>query len=185
MHSPPNKNIILCMKRFYSGSGDDGFTGLLGEDRVPKSHPQPEAYGSVDEASAALGMAQAISDSYEVDCLVKEIQTDLYKAMAELAATPDHHQESQQLREERVEWLEQQIQKFGQTIQMPNTFELFGDSKGGAAFDMARTIVRRAERAVVKLHLEGDIKYGVILKYLNRLSSLCFVLSLREAQRDK
>jgi cob(I)alamin adenosyltransferase len=185
MHSQPNKNIILYMKRFYSGSGDHGYTSLLGKERVPKSHPQPEAYGSVDEASAALGMAQAISDSKEVVFIIKEIQADLYKVMAELAATPDHHQEFQQLSEERVEWLEEQIQSCSQTIQMPTTFVLFGDSKGGAAFDMARTIVRRAERAVVKLHFEGEIKYDVVLKYLNRLSSLCFVLSLREAQRDE
>ena len=172
------------MKRVFTGTGDKGFTGLLGEGRVPKFHPQPEAYGSVDEASAALGMARATSNSGEVVSIVKEIQHDLYNAMAELAATPENREKFQKLGAGRVEWLEHMINEYSQTIQISKEFVMSGDSMGGAAFDLARTVVRRAERAVAKLHIEGDLKYEVILQYLNRLSALCFVLSLWENQKD-
>jgi cob(I)alamin adenosyltransferase len=171
------------MKRIFSGSGDKGFTGLLGETRVPKYHPQPEAYGSLDEASAALGMARAISNFEEVDADVKEIQHDLYKAMAELAATPENRDKFKSLAIDRVKWLEDRIHVYSQPIQISIEFVTSGDSLGGAAFDLARTVVRRAERAVAKLHLEGEIEYDIILQYLNRLSSLCFVLLLWEDQK--
>lgn len=183
MYSYPNTNIIQIMKRVFSGSGDEGFTGLLGDARVPKYHPQPEAYGSLDEASAALGMARANSNSEEVNSDVKEIQHDLYNAMAELAATPENHSKFQKLNPDRVEWLEKKIHTYSQPIQISNEFVISGDSSRGAAFDLARTIVRRAERAVAKLHFEGEIEYDLILQYLNRLSSLCFVLLLWEDQK--
>lgn len=180
-----NPNIILIMKRVFSGTGDDGTTGLLGEARVPKYHPKPEAYGTVDEASAVLGMARALTDSEEVASITKEIQHDLHAVMAELAATPKHREKFQRVDRGRVKWLEEQIASFSQTIQISKEFVIFGDSKVGAAFNLGRTVVRRAERAVAKLHLEGESEYAIILQYLNRLSSLCFVLSLWETQKDR
>ncbi|OGO15621.1 MAG: ATP:cob(I)alamin adenosyltransferase [Chloroflexi bacterium RBG_16_48_8] len=171
------------MTRVFSGTGDDGTTGLLGEARVPKYHPQPEAYGAVDEASAAFGLARAITRSKEIASITREIQQDLCHVMAELAASPEYREKFQKMTPERVRWLERQITTLGQTLQISNEFVIFGDSESSAAFNLARTIVRRAERVVAKLHLEGDVKYGTILQYLNRLSSLCFVLALWETQK--
>ncbi len=180
-----NPNIIYVMKRVYSGTGDDGYTSLLGEDRVPKYHPQTEAYGTVDEASAFLGLARAWTNSEDIASIIKDIQLDLSHAMAELAALPRHKEKFQRLDQERVKWLEEQIKEFSRTVQISKEFVVFGDSKSGAAFNVARTVVRRAERLVAKLHIESETEYGAILQYLNRLSSLCFVLSLWETQKDR
>jgi cob(I)alamin adenosyltransferase len=178
MYSYPNTNIIQAMKRVFTGSGDKGFTGLLGDERVPKHHPQPETFGSLDEASASLGMARAFCDSKEISSDIEAIQQDLYHAMAELAATPENREKFQKLNVDRVQWLESKIQTYSQSIQIPDEFVTSGSTKSGATFDLARTTVRKAERAVAKLHHEGENKYDVILQYLNRLSSLCFVLLL-------
>jgi cob(I)alamin adenosyltransferase len=172
------------MTRIFSGSGDDGTTGLLGEGRVPKYHPQPEAYGSVDEASAALGLARGLTDSEEIASITKEIQRDLHHIMAELAASEEHREKFKRIGSDRVVWLEEQIARFSQTIEISKEFVVFGDSGSSAAYNLARTIVRRAERVVAKIHLEGDKEFGTILKYLNRLSSLCFVIALWEMQKD-
>jgi cob(I)alamin adenosyltransferase len=171
------------MTRIFSGSGDDGTTGLLGEGRVAKYHPQPEAYGSVDEASAALGLARAMTDTKEIASITEEIQRDLYDIMAELAASEEYREKFRRIRSDRVVWLEDQITRLSQTIEISKEFVVFGDSGSSAAYNLARTIVRRAERVVAKLHLEGDMEYATILKYLNRLSSLCFVIALWEAQK--
>jgi cob(I)alamin adenosyltransferase len=178
-------NIIQSMKKIFTGTGDKGYTGLLGDERVPKHHPQPEAYGALDEVSAALGMARALCDSARVIAILKEIQHDLYDAMTELAATAENRSKFKQLDLERVEWLETVIQEFSQKIEIPDKFVTSGETLEGAVFDQARTIVRRAERAVTKLHFGGKIKYDVILQYLNRLSSLCFALSLWGNQKER
>jgi cob(I)alamin adenosyltransferase len=184
MRQGQNPNIILSMTQIYSGTGDDGTTGLLGEGRVPKYHPQPEAYGSVDEASAALGLARAMSDSKEIVSITKEIQQDLYHIMAELAASEEHREKFSRISSDRVVWLEEQIAYLSQNIEISKEFTIFGDSGSSAAYNLARTIVRRAERIVAKLHLEGDMEFGIILKYLNRLSSLCFVIALWEMHKN-
>ncbi len=171
------------MAPIYSRTGDDGYTGLLGEGRVPKFHPQPEAYGSIDEASASLGLARALTQSEAVTAIVKQIQRDLYMLMAELASTPEHRETFHGIDGEKVSWLEHQVDAYSRGIEMPDEFVLPGDSTAGAAFDLARTVVRRAERAVARLHLEGDESFPFILQYLNRLSSLCFVLALWENQQ--
>ena len=173
------------MTQIFTGSGDDGTTGLLGEGRIPKYHPQPEAYGSVDEASAALGLARAMTDSKEITSITKEIQHDLYHIMAELAASEEHREKFRSMDPDRVVWLEEQIIRFSQTIEISTEFVVFGDSGSSAAFNLARTIVRRAERVVAKLHHESEMAFEIILKYLNRLSSLCFVIALWEMQRGR
>jgi cob(I)alamin adenosyltransferase len=170
------------MSSFFSGKGDDGYTGLLGEGRVPKYDPRPEAYGTVDEASAALGLARALSKTDEVRRLTKEIQRDLYRVMSELASTDENAESFQLLAQGRLGWIEANIERIGAEIEMPAGFVLGGDSPAGAAFDLARTIVRRAERLVARLVHEGRVSNKVVLPYLNRVSSLCFILALLETQ---
>ncbi len=168
------------MPDYYSGEGDDGSTGLLGSERVPKYHLRPTAFGTVDEASAALGLSRATALSEETISVIHEVQKDLYTIMVELAAVPGEEEKFQRLEAPRLSWIEEQVKSFGDRVNMPKDFILPGDSLPAAALDLARTVVRRAERQVVRLDHESKLSNPTLLPYLNRLSSLCFVLSLWE-----
>jgi len=162
---------------WYTATGDGGSTSLLGDQRVRKYHPQPEAYGTVDEASAALSLARALSTRPEIKQTLVTVQRDLYHMMAELAATPTAAPQFRKINAERVAWLDQMTDEFGDQVTMPREFVVAGDSPAGAALDLARTVVRRAERLVVKLCDDNFCANGEIVRYLNRLSSLLFVLA--------
>ncbi|MBI5943970.1 MAG: cob(I)yrinic acid a,c-diamide adenosyltransferase [Chloroflexi bacterium] len=167
---------------FYTATGDDGTTGLLGEGRVPKYHARMEAIGALDEASAALGLARAQCSAPQTAPVLLEAQRDLYKLMAEVAATPENAQRFHFINQERVSWLEKQTDELSAGVEMPKEFILPGDTLGGAALSMARAIVRRAERCVVNLFDDEVVVNPDLQRYLNRLSSLCFVLELLENQ---
>jgi len=170
------------MPTFYTRTGDDGNTGLLGEGRVPKYHPLTEAIGAIDEAVAALGVGRAACRGERSSALVLTIQRDLYHLMAEVAATRENAARFRQINASRVKWLEEQTDLLSNQVEMPKDFILPGDSSAGAAFALARTVVRRAERRVVRLYHEQLIENPELLRYLNRLSSLCFALELYENQ---
>ncbi|MCJ7431972.1 MAG: cob(I)yrinic acid a,c-diamide adenosyltransferase [Anaerolineales bacterium] len=167
---------------FYTAKGDDGTTGLLGEGRVPKYHARMEALGTLDESTAALGLARAQCADPHCGLILLEAQRDLYKLMSEVAATPDNADKFHFITAERVGWLEEQTNALSKQVEMPKQFILPGDSLGGAALSLARTVVRRAERRVVELFDLGEIANPELQRYLNRLSSLCFVLELLENQ---
>lgn len=175
-----NAAIMSTMPTSYTRDGDNGYTGLLGEGRVPKYHPRPEAYGAVDEASAAIGLARALATSSETAETLKSVQRDLYTLMAELAASTEQAHKFRGLDQTRVRWLEGEFEKFSGRVDSPQGFVLGGDSPAGGALDVARTIVRRAERHVARLVHEAQVSNPDLLRYLNRLSSLCFVLALWE-----
>ena len=168
------------MPTFYTRMGDDGYTGLLGEGRVPKYHPLTEAVGAVDEAAAALGVGRAACQGERSSALVLTVQRDLYHLMAEIASTRENAARFRQIDASRVKWLEEQTDFLSNQVEMPKDFILPGDSSAGAAFALARTVVRRAERSVARLYHEQLIENRELLRYLNRLSSLCFVLELYE-----
>lgn len=170
------------MPVFYTRKGDSGYTGVLGEGRLPKNHPRLEAIGSIDEATAAIGVARSQVVTPGLDNILVVIQRDLYRLMGEIAATPENVQKFRAIDADRVRWLEDQIEFFGAEIEMPKDFIVPGDSRSGAAFSMARTLVRRAERKVSRLFHESQIDNLELLRYLNRLSSLCFILELSENQ---
>jgi cob(I)alamin adenosyltransferase len=163
--------------KFYTGTGDDGYTGVLGRERVPKYAPRPEAYGTVDEASAALGLARLAMRRAESTNLIVEVQRDLYHLMADVATVPEAAKRPAWLQDERVAWLEQMTDELGKMVTLPAGFVVPGDSHGGAALDFARTVVRRAERHVAGLTHAGELRSDAPLRYLNRLSSLLFVLA--------
>ena len=165
---------------FYTRNGDDGTTGLLGEGRVAKTHPRIEALGALDEASATLGLARAQARDPRCGPILLEAQRDLYKVMAEVAATPENADKFRGLDAARVDWLESQTDALAATVKMPHEFILPGDSVSGAALSLARAVVRRAERRMIELAEAGDLANPEIGRYLNRLSSLCFVLELVE-----
>lgn len=169
--------------KFYSTAGDDGTTGLLGEGRVRKYHPRPDAYGSVDEAQASLGVARAAVQDPEVAAAILQVQRDLYHLMAELAAPKENAPQFRKIGPDQIRWLEEKTDSYGSHLNLPPEFTVSGDTVSGAALDMARTVVRRAERQVVRLYDEGLIENRDLLRYLNRLSALCFVLSRHEDSR--
>ena len=167
--------------QFYTRSGDDGYTGLLGPERVPKYDPRPEAYGAVDEAQAAMGLARASGCTPRTDKILLSIQQDLYALMAELAAAGDDDSPfTGSIADAHVEQLEQWIAELEAQVEMPKEFVVPGDSQPGAALHLARTVVRRAERLAVRLAHEGMLGNPRVVRYLNRLSSLLFVLAFTE-----
>jgi cob(I)alamin adenosyltransferase len=171
-----------CMSPLYTGLGDDGTTDQLGKGRLPKHHPRIEALGAIDEAGAALGLARALSRDPRSGPLLIEVQRDLYKLMAEVAAPPENADRFQSIDPARVAWLEQQIQDLGELAPALDEFILPGDTPASAALALARTVVRRAERRAVVLFDRKGLTNPQVLRYLNRLSSLCFALELLENQ---
>ncbi len=166
------------MKKYFSGKGDQGSTSLLGVNKVPKSHPRIQAVGAIDEASAALGLARALVDDPDLNQLVKTIQLDLYQLMSLVVLESPDPEKFPDLSTERVTWLETNLQEYQGSIPEPEGFILPGDTKPAAAFGLARTSSRRAERQIVELDQAGLLHSLSALPYLNRLSSLCFVLEL-------
>jgi len=168
---------------FYSRRGDDGYTGILGPGRVPKYDLRPEAYGTVDEAQAALGLVRATDCTSSTDEILLAVQRELYLLMAELAAAGDAESPfAGSVTAAHVDQLEAWIADVEAQIDMPREFVVPGDSCPGAALHLARTVVRRAERSAVRLHHEQLMENEQVVRYLNRLSSLLFVLALLEDQ---
>ena len=162
------------MAKVTTGTGDTGYTGLLGEQRVPKYDPRPETFGTVDEATSALGLARAA----DVEALILHIQRDLYVLMAELATPPEHLEAvGMRITPDHVAWLETSEERLKAEVTIPNKFVIPGNSLDGAALDLARTIIRRAERMAARLLHDGIIGNGEVLRYLNRLSDVVFILA--------
>jgi cob(I)alamin adenosyltransferase len=129
-----------------------------------------------------------LSQISENQNIILTIQRDLYNLMAEVSATPENAESFREINADRVAWLEQQTDRLSEKANPPKDFIIPGDSPTAAVMDLARTIVRRAERRVAHLWNNGEIENQQLLRYLNRLSSLCFILELLEIQgsgRDK
>jgi cob(I)alamin adenosyltransferase len=168
------------MSPIYTRTGDEGETGLLGAQRVPKFDRRIEALGTLDEATAALGMARAMSQAPQTAPLLVEAQHDLYNLMAEVAATPENAGKFRAIDENRVKWLETEADRLNDVLPKQHEFIIPGENPASAAMSLARTVVRRAERRVAELYHHGGLKNPHLLAYINRLSSLCFVLELLE-----
>lgn len=165
--------------RLYTGKGDHGSTDLLG-DRVGKDDPRIVAIGALDETSSAIGLGRAHALTDRARDLLIETQRDLYKIMAELAFVDELRPEASVLPEERVAWIGEATDGVSADLDLPPAFILPGDSVPGAALDVARAVARRAERDVVVLANAGQMGNPQVLRYLNRLSSLLFVLARHE-----
>ncbi|HEV2529445.1 MAG TPA: cob(I)yrinic acid a,c-diamide adenosyltransferase [Thermomicrobiales bacterium] len=162
--------------RLYTGKGDTGTTDLLGA-RVGKDDARIEILGQLDETSAACGLARAQATQSRTRDLLIDVQRDLYAIMVELAFTPEIRPDDRTFPAERTIWLEEQTDRLGDDVPLPPQFVIPGESVAGATLDVARTVVRRAERVAVTLGEAGVIDNGEILRYLNRLSSLLFILA--------
>jgi cob(I)alamin adenosyltransferase len=158
---------------FYTRKGDDGSTGLLYGGRVAKDDARPEAGGAVDEAQAAIGAARAeAARGGELDELLIGIERDLYVLMAELATLPENHHKltpgASLVTEAMVARIEAVTDDLASRFEMPTEFVLPGQDRISALLDVARTVVRRAERRAVAVAATPSS----VVPYLNRLSSL-------------
>ena len=170
--------------RIYTRGGDDGTTGLLYGGRVDKSDPRTEAYGTTDEAVAALGMARVfIADSLLAD-LVLRLQRELFVVGSELATAAENSHKLRpgvtKVTAEMVDGLEEVIDDYVARIRMPEEFIVPGESRGSSFLDFARTVIRRAERQTVAMERAGLLGDREVVRYLNRLADLVFVLARYE-----
>lgn len=157
--------------KIYTKSGDKGTTSLLGGTRVSKDHQKIEAYGTVDELNSSIGVLVASQNTY-TDFLTN-IQHHLFNIGSLLAVEKEVSFELPSIEESDIEVLEKEIDKLNENLPELKNFILPGGSISSANAQLARTICRRAERRVVAL---ADVKYAILVRYLNRLSDYLFVL---------
>lgn len=168
--------------KIYTARGDQGATDLLGE-RVTKDDPRIDLLGDLDEANSSIGFARSLASLKRVNETLVTTQRDLYQIMAELAFIDTTRPDALRFEAARVAWLEEQIAAVEAMVELPREFVVPGDTPSGAALDIARTVVRRAERQAVALANGGGIGNPEIVRYLNRLSSLLFILARAEDLR--
>jgi cob(I)alamin adenosyltransferase len=174
-------------KRIYTRYGDEGQTSLLYGGRVSKNDPHTEAYGVIDEAVSAMGLARALSQDPKVKEIIRDLQRELFMVAAELATDPQRYdlfkRHFSPVTADLAERMERTIDELEDSTQMPTVFILPGGSAPSGAIDLARSLIRTAERRVVALHEQGKLTNPEILRYLNRLGDLLFVLA-RYQDRD-
>ena len=166
------------MLKIYTKTGDDGTTGLLYGGRVRKDAPMMQVTGTVDEAQAAMGMARAEATAgSELDEILTHLERELYVLMAEVTTDPLHRSKlvaaKTLVTQEMVGALEEMIDDLISRVAMPTEFVIPGANRASAALDVARTVVRRAERLLVSSPIEGSLVHA----YLNRLSDLLWAMA--------
>ncbi|TMK69913.1 MAG: cob(I)yrinic acid a,c-diamide adenosyltransferase [Actinobacteria bacterium] len=171
------------MTRIYTRKGDDGTTSLWYGGRVAKTDARTEAYGSIDEAGAALGVARSLCgpDDAELAADILKLQRELFIAGAELATAPEAEDRLQEgitrIDDDMVAGLEPMIDRYMDRVELPPKFVISGGTTLSAQLDVARTVIRRAERRVVALMEEGQLASEAPMRYLNRASDLVFAMA--------
>jgi cob(I)alamin adenosyltransferase len=164
--------------KIYTKTGDDGTTGLLGSKRVAKDDPRIDAYGTVDELNAVLGIARATGFDAEVDTILEQVQNELFTLGSALADPDPSGPFHALVKPELAEGLERRIDALESKLPPLTRFILPGGSAASAQIHLARTVCRRAERLVVKLgHEPGEHVPETVIVYLNRLSDALFVIA--------
>ena len=166
--------MTVNLTRIYTKLGDGGETHLGDMSRVPKTHPRIEAYGVVDELNAHIGLTRTVDglpDQY-ADWL-RRVQNDLFDVGADLSVPPGGERERLRLAPEQVEWLEQACDEVNATLEPLRSFILPGGTRAAAHLHVCRTVCRRAERRAIQVE-DGNPE---VVRYLNRLSDLLFILS--------
>ncbi|MFQ3611902.1 MAG: cob(I)yrinic acid a,c-diamide adenosyltransferase [Fimbriimonadales bacterium] len=162
--------------RIYTRTGDAGETGLIGGQRVPKDDLRVCAYGTVDELNATLGIARCYINDDDLDHLLEQFQNELFDIGAELASPPERATQFQAISDEHIQTMEAAIDRMEEELEPLRQFILPGGTPASAYLHLARTVCRRAEREVVRLSHESAVN-PVIIRYLNRLSDLLFVMA--------
>jgi cob(I)alamin adenosyltransferase len=174
---------VSTPRKVYTRTGDDGSTGLLFGGRTRKDGPGPAAYGTSDEAVSTLGLARAETDrGGELDELLIRLQRELFVVGAELATAPEHRDRLEdgvtRVTAEMVAALEPVIDDVTTRYDPPREFVLPGETRTAAALDLARTVVRRAEREAVAATTAGWLDASSqVVPYLNRLADLVYTLA--------
>ena len=164
--------------KIYTRNGDEGETGLLYGGKVSKDSPLPEAYGTVDEAQAILGLVRTECEKdSDLEQKIIHIERDLYVLMAELATDPSKPDKLEsgknKVSEEMINFLEKFIDEISSRFELPQEFVIPGQNRISALIDVARTVVRRAERRTISC----EIKDSLVVPYLNRLSDLLWAMA--------
>ncbi len=160
----------------FSKKGDRGETSLLTGERVSKASLRPEAYGTLDEASSALGLARAFAQNRAIKDQILTIQEDLLALGAELACEGET-QTDYRIGTDRTLRLEQWVRELQGEVPLPRQFVFPGANAVSAAVDLARTIIRRAERRCIALKESGQLDNPEVHAYLNRLADFLFTLA--------
>jgi cob(I)alamin adenosyltransferase len=168
---------VPAVTRLWTGKGDDGTSGLYFGGREPKTSTRFEAVGTIDEAQAAIGLARAETSGTEVDAVLVTVERDLWVLMAEVATDDANRVKlaagTSLVTAEMVAALEATIDDIGARFELPQEFVVPGQDRASALLDVARTVVRRAERRTAAVTVDGSFA----IPYLNRLSSLLWTLA--------
>jgi len=170
------------LTRIYTRLGDSGETHLGDMSRVPKTHPRIEAYGTVDELNAQVGLALTVDRlPAEYADWLRRIQNDLFDVGADISAPEDPERERLRVVPDQVTWLEERCDQVNESLEPLRSFVLPGGTPAAAHLHVCRTVCRRAERLTIAC---GDELNPEVVRYLNRLSDLLFILS-RGANRGE
>jgi cob(I)alamin adenosyltransferase len=167
--------MTVNLTRIYTRLGDSGETHLGDMSRVPKTHPRIEAYGTVDELNAQIGVTLTIDGlPEEYSKWLRRIQNDLFDVGADISAPEDPERERLRVLPEQTSWLEQRCDEINATLKPLKSFVLPGGAPAAAHLHVCRTVCRRAERLAITC---GEECSPEVVRYLNRLSDLLFILS--------
>ena len=166
--------MTVNLTRIYTKLGDGGETHLGDMSRVPKTHPRIEAYGAVDELNAQIGLALTVEGLPEAYAdWLRRIQNDLFDVGADLSVPPGGERDRLRVAPEQVAWLEQACDDVNAELPALRSFVLPGGTRAAAHLHVCRTVCRRAERRAIQV----DDANPEVVRYLNRLSDLLFILS--------
>jgi len=171
------------MTRIYTKKGDDGTTTLWYGGRVPKSNARTEAYGAIDEAGSVLGVARSLCGPRDADVArdILRVQRELFVAGAELATAPEAagrlEDEVSRITDAMVDALDGEIDRYMDQVSLPPKFVITGGTQLSAQLDVARAVLRRAERRAVALRDEDGLASEAVLRYLNRASDLVYAMA--------
>jgi cob(I)alamin adenosyltransferase len=169
--------------KIYTKKGDDGTTSLWYGGRVPKHHGRTDAYGTLDEACSQLGVARALCgpEQQQLAADILRLQDDLFVAGAELATAPEAAERLEdgisRTTEEMVAELEERIDRYMSEVELPPQFVIPGGNRLSAQLDVARTVIRRAERRISALATEGELASETVIHFVNRASDYAYAMA--------
>jgi len=171
--------------KLFNKKGDEGYTSMLYGQRILKSDPRPETYGTLDEANSTLGFAKALSKSERAKEIIHKVQEGLFVVGGELATdSQDYEKLKKKIEDDDIKELQDLIEELEGKVELPRSFIIPGASLVSAALDMARTIIRRGERRAIRLREDNILVNDKILAYLNRSADLIFILARQEEATD-
>ncbi len=171
------------MVKIYTKKGDDGTTSLWYGGRVPKHHGRTDAYGTLDEACSQLGLARALCGAGQEELAgdILRLQDDIFIAGAELATAPEASERLEdgvsRTTEEMVAELERLIDRYMAEVELPPQFVIPGGNPLSAQLDVARTVIRRAERRISELNEAGELAGETVIHFVNRASDLAYAMA--------